>query len=287
MAVPGTRPCAYNGPRWFIGDNETMANPNSDNPDNFDNGSVPLTFSNSGQLAGVSKIFRPIEYLNTTTSWRGYAGAMSMFIGDADYRLYWGAAGKVDSVIDLTHNTVVPFDAGTKSSWGILNAAAVPAAGTFDGRAELSFTDISCVSTFKTQAALQGIIGCSAPAVSLALSASKPELLPLDSEHNAIFQALDGRVIGREVEDRKKVALVRVVVDLRALTLGHDVLDIERVPAETTREHAGEHRVGRVQMNPGETGRAELSGRCRRRRNGDDRVARACAPDARQARHRY
>ncbi len=171
VAVAGTRPCAYNGPRWFNGDNETMANPNSDNPDIFDHASAPATFSNSGQLTGVVKIFRPIEYLNTQTSWRGYGGAMSPFIGDADYRLYWGAAGKVDSVIDLTHNTVVPFDAGIKASWGILNGSAVPAAGTFDARAELSFTDVSCISTFKAQAALQAIIGCTAPAVSLSQTA--------------------------------------------------------------------------------------------------------------------
>ena len=29
----------------------------------------------------------------------------------ADYNVYWGTAGKVDSVIDMTHNVPVPFDA--------------------------------------------------------------------------------------------------------------------------------------------------------------------------------
>ena len=156
-----SRHCAYNGPRWFVGDQETMANPNSDNGDIFDNGTVPLTFSNSGQLTGVTKIWRPVEYLHTATSWRGYTGAMAPFIGDADYRLYWGTGGKVDSVIDLTHNVAVPFDARVTDSWGILNASAVPAAGTFDARAALSFTDLSCVSNLKAQAALQSIINCS------------------------------------------------------------------------------------------------------------------------------
>jgi len=89
------------------------------------------------------------------------------------------------------------------------------------------------------------------------------------------------------MQNAEEIALVGVVVDLRALALGEDVLDVERMPAEPAGEHAGVERVGRVEMNPGETGRAELSGRYRRCRDGNRRVACACAPDARQARHRY
>ena len=39
------------------------------------------------------------------------------------------------------------------------------------------------------------------------------------------------------MEDAEEVALVGVVVDLRALALGEDVLDVERMPAEALGEH--------------------------------------------------
>jgi hypothetical protein len=90
------------------------------------------------------------------------------------------------------------------------------------------------------------------------------------------------------VEDREEVALVDVVVDLRALASREHVLDVERMPAEAAREQSSAERVGLVEMDPGEAGGAELSGRPRLR---DDRreVPRAGArtTDAREARHRY
>jgi hypothetical protein len=168
------RQCAYNGPRWFIGNNETMANPNSDNPDAFDNGTQPATLNNAGALAGVDHIWRPIEYFMVATSYRDVAAAMAPFVSNSDYRMYWGAGGKVDSVIDLTHDVVVPFDTRITASWGILNAAAVPApqAGTYANRADgaLTYTAITCVSNFKTQSVLTGIYGCSSAAPTVALS---------------------------------------------------------------------------------------------------------------------
>ncbi len=39
----------------------------------------------------------------------------------ADLNVYWGAAGVVDSVVDITHNVLVPFDTMAAGSWGILN----------------------------------------------------------------------------------------------------------------------------------------------------------------------
>ena len=56
-------------------------------------------------------------------------------------------------------------------------------------------------------------------------------------------QALDRPVVDREVEHAEQVALLGVVVDLRALPLRHDVLDIEGMPAEAAREHASEECV--------------------------------------------
>ena len=45
-------------------------------------------------------------------------------------------------------------------------------------------------------------------------------------------EPLDRLVVDGEVEDGEEVAIVLVVVDLRALALRDDVLDVQRVPAE-------------------------------------------------------
>jgi hypothetical protein len=41
----------------------------------------------------------------------------------ADFNVYWGAGGLVDSVIDVTHNVVVPFETRMGAGFGILNLA--------------------------------------------------------------------------------------------------------------------------------------------------------------------
>ncbi|HEY4102187.1 MAG TPA: T9SS type A sorting domain-containing protein [Gemmatimonadales bacterium] len=173
FATNPARLCAYNGPRWFIGDNETTANPNSDNGDAFNDGSLPATLNNAGALAGVTHIWRPIEYFMVPTNYRDVAGAMSPFITDADYRMYWGAGGKVDSVIDLTDNTVVPFDTRITSSWGFLNPSAVTQAGTFANRSDgaLTWTAISCVQPLKSQSAITSLYPCSGAAAALSQTA--------------------------------------------------------------------------------------------------------------------
>ena len=76
-------------------------------------------------------------------------------------------------------------------------------------------------------------------------------------------QALDRAVVDREVEDAEEVALVGVVVDLRPLALRHHVLDVERMPAETVGELLRVRQRRRVEVDPGEAGGAELSGRRR------------------------
>ena len=50
-------------------------------------------------------------------------------------------------------------------------------------------------------------------------------------------QPLDRLVVDGEVEDDEEIAVLLVVVDLRALTLRDDVLDVERMPAEALRQH--------------------------------------------------
>jgi hypothetical protein len=88
------------------------------------------------------------------------------------------------------------------------------------------------------------------------------------------------------VEDDEEIALVDVVVDLRSLALGEDVLDVERVPAEAPCEHPCRERVGRVEVDPGQPCGAELS-RCARVRCDVGDLAAAWTTDAREARHRY
>ena len=78
----------------------------------------------------------------------------------ADYRLYWGSAGKIDSVIDLTDNTVVPFKTTINSSWGVLNNSAQTAAGSADGNtATLTAVDFACVAPLPTFS-LSGLPHC-------------------------------------------------------------------------------------------------------------------------------
>ena len=42
----------------------------------------------------------------------------------ADFNVYWGVGGLVDSVIDITHNVPVPFQPYMGGGFGILNTAA-------------------------------------------------------------------------------------------------------------------------------------------------------------------
>ena len=71
-------------------------------------------------------------------------------------------------------------------------------------------------------------------------------------------ETLDRLVEHGEVEDAEEVTLVVVVVDLRALTLRDDVLDVERMPAEAQREILGDVQRGVVDVDPGEAGGAQL-----------------------------
>ena len=101
-------------------------------------------------------------------------------------------------------------------------------------------------------------------------------------------QPLNGLVEDGKVEDREEVPLVLVGVDLRALALRDDVLDVERVPAEALGERLRRLDVGRRDVDPGETAASELVDD---RRRPDDDLTRATGrtrtPDAGEARHLY
>jgi hypothetical protein len=139
--------CQFNGPRWFQGPNETKADPNAGNVagtgDATDN-------NNAGELPGVLTIQEPQSYTQMTGAARQTDAFLSGGIRAADFNVYWGAAGKVDSVIDITHDVVVPFMADSiGGGWGFLNQSGTTGAGSGDATpGVLSFADFGCVGVF-------------------------------------------------------------------------------------------------------------------------------------------
>jgi hypothetical protein len=136
--------CEYNGPRWFSGANETKADPNAGNVagsgDATDN-------NNAGELPGVLTIQHPQAYGQTSGAFRTIEAMLGSATRAADFNVYWGTGGLVDSVVDLTHNVVVPFMADSVGGgWGFLNQSNSSAAGSGDGRpADLTVLDWGCV----------------------------------------------------------------------------------------------------------------------------------------------
>lgn len=143
-----------NGIRWFDGPsparNETMMLPNSANCFQG-SGCVQLSItSNAGQLSGVSMVYQPISYIMIDREWRDMDESLAGARRAADYNVYWGAGGLIDSVIDITHNVPVPFSPRAGGTWGILNTTA-QGAGGFDTRPDvLTPTDWTCVEPFRS-----------------------------------------------------------------------------------------------------------------------------------------
>ena len=175
----GTTGYRYNGARWFDGPaitkNETQANPINSCGSGAGACGSTTSFANAGKLTGVTTVYQPMAYTMFNREWRNMESPLSTVRRAADFNIYWGAAGKVDSVIDVTHNVVVPFQP-TKISggWGILNQAATTAAGFFDGRpGQLTPTDWTCVEPFRSGVTQPNFAfwSCAAPAVPLSNTA--------------------------------------------------------------------------------------------------------------------
>ncbi len=164
-AVPITS-CPYNGARWFLGPspatNETAADPNGGNCIPNAGGSTATlaatgtcnltAFNNAGALPGVDVIQQALEYVGQNGEWRNAPWVFGAVHRAADYNVYWGEGGVVDSVIDVSHNVPVPFSPTIGSSWGILNGTNPGVAGGFDGQAAvLTLADIGCVEPIKSQ----------------------------------------------------------------------------------------------------------------------------------------
>ncbi|HET9295246.1 MAG TPA: hypothetical protein VFO06_13215, partial [Gemmatimonadales bacterium] len=170
--------CAFNGSRWFDGPSptatETFAHPNGGNQANF-SGDPMSDRNNAGALAGVVTIHNTLAYQQAGgAGYRPIEGIKSGAKRAADFNVYWGAGGLVDSVIDVTHNVVVPHDSATAGGgWGILNASETPPGvapnRSYDQRAELTNMDIGCVEPFRSyRAASESLCGETAATAALA-----------------------------------------------------------------------------------------------------------------------
>ena len=136
--------CQFNGPRWFVGDNETKADPNSGNAAGT---GAATNNNNAGELPGVLTIQNPQSYNQMSGGYRAIESTTAGAVRAADFFVYWGEGGKVDSVIDVTDNVPVPFlPDSLGAGWGFLNQANTTAAGSGDGRPDvLTLLDFGCV----------------------------------------------------------------------------------------------------------------------------------------------
>lgn len=159
--------CDYNGARWFDGpspaNNATIAHPTRGMPQN--GASISFIFPNAGNLTGVATAHQEMAYHTTINLWREVHGGLGAAVRAADFNVYWGAGGTVDSVIDVSNDVVVPFDANRmQASWGFLNTSNASGTGAFDARAELTTTDFSCVEPLRSFPEPQSVIPCATAA---------------------------------------------------------------------------------------------------------------------------
>ncbi len=156
--------CDYNGARWFLGpspqNNETADNPTSGNQVNL-SGTVATNLNNAGAIEGVAVIREDHAYQTTGGStYRAFDAIPGGAARAADFNVYWGDGGKVDSVIDVTHDVEVPFSPTVGASWGILNPSATTGGASADGRPELTPADMGCVEPYLSSPSAQGNFPC-------------------------------------------------------------------------------------------------------------------------------
>ena len=165
--------CDYNGARWFLGPspatNETVDNPTAGNVANSAAPAPPTNMNNAGGIAGVAVIHEDHAYQTTQNVYRNVEALPGGAARAADFNVYWGDGGKIDSVIDVTHDLVVPFNTAVGASWGVLNQAATTVGASFDARPELTSGDMGCVEPYLSSLAAQSQFAC-AGATAYALS---------------------------------------------------------------------------------------------------------------------
>jgi hypothetical protein len=145
---------SFNGPRWWAGaTNENTDDPNGGqclgSPGNCGSGVAANLNRTAGAIAGIS-IWNPRSYASTPNSpGRIIEGIFATVTRAADFAVYWGAAGVVDSVMDLTHLVAVPFSPTIGASWGILNSSSFAGATASlmpdSSPTRLTWSDMYCV----------------------------------------------------------------------------------------------------------------------------------------------
>jgi hypothetical protein len=179
--IPEGNECVYNGPRWLDGPAtgtasplpanrvkaETVADPNGGNC-NHNGGNDPVcvavSFNNAGGLTGVTTVHVPQSYTQLIRRWRNVESSLAPYYRAADMNVYWGTAGRIDSVIDVTHNVPIP-DAFIRNAagavtgvrplganWGVINPARTNFPSTSaDGRAAvLTAADFPCFEPMRS-----------------------------------------------------------------------------------------------------------------------------------------
>jgi hypothetical protein len=119
---------------------------------------------NAGSLSGVATIQMPHAYETAEADYRTVEGVLGTIQRAADFNVWWGEGGRIDSIIDVTHNVPVPFDSlRLGASWGVLNRDATTAAGAYDERPDvLTSMDFTCVEPLRSSAAVQEQYPCAA-----------------------------------------------------------------------------------------------------------------------------
>jgi hypothetical protein len=163
-ATLGVTGCSYNGQRWFDGPspttNETVDDPQATHPTAFTTNTMVGGFNNAGAVTGATTVHIPHSYMTVQNTYRQVEGGLGGVQRAADFNVYWGAGGLIDSVIDVTHNVAVPFAPTIGSSYGVLNTAAGAAGLSSDARGGvLTAADMGCVEPWKSFPVIGGATG--------------------------------------------------------------------------------------------------------------------------------
>jgi len=163
-ATLGVTGSSYNGQRWFDGPspttNETVDDPQATHPACFTTNTMVGGFNNAGAVTGATTVHIPHSYMTVQNTYRQVEGGLGGVQRAADFNVYWGAGGLIDSVIDVTHNVAVPFAPTIGSSYGVLNTSAGAAALSSDARGDvLTAADMGCVEPWKSFPTIGGAAG--------------------------------------------------------------------------------------------------------------------------------
>jgi hypothetical protein len=199
FAASGTTGCEYNGPRWFDGPsparNETKAHPQAAHPSVAETPAPMPDLNNAGELTGVATIQMPHAYLTTDAPYERIERILGSAQRAADFNLYWGDDGRIDSVVDATHNVQVPFDSlGLAGSWGVLNRDATVKGGAFDERPDvLTAMDFTCVEPLRSEPSVQSSFPCKTSAAYRLSRTARPAPIVIWDQKTANAQVIPPR----------------------------------------------------------------------------------------------